>query len=140
MLRRMRSRLKNKQNVRLKLDEGLSYRLKPKLQKLGHDVDTDIDEGLGATDDSVQADIARQNNRMLFTLDRGLGDIRQYAPGGHPGIIVFRLGFVGPGAMSRFVEDFVRDQNLDQLAGCLVIVEPGNVRIRREQSDSEDTG
>lgn len=132
MLLRMRSPRKNKQNVRLKLDEGLSYRLKPKLQELGHNVDTVIDEGLRATDDSVLADIAHQDDRMLFTLDRGLGDIRQYAPGGHPGIVVFRLSFVGPGAMSRFVEDFVRNQNLDQLTGCLVIVEPGNVRIRRE--------
>lgn len=116
----------------------MSYRLKPKLQELGHDVDTVIDEGLSAVEDSVLADIARQNDRMLFTLDRGLGDIRQYVPGGHPGIVIFRLSFVGPGAMSRFVEDFVRNQNLNQLAGCLVIVEPGNVRIRREQRDNEN--
>jgi len=77
--------------VKVKLDEGLSYRLKPILQELGHDVDTVVDEGLKSEADTVLAEIARQNNRMLFTLDRGLGDVRQYVPGEHPGIVVFRL-------------------------------------------------
>jgi len=124
--------------VKVKLDEGLSYRLKPTLQELGHDVDTVVDEGLKSEDDTVLADVARQNNRMLFTLDRGLGDVRQYAPGEHPGIVVFRLSFAGPGTVSRFVEEFVRNQNLDEMAGCLVIVEPGKVRIRRQEDDSEN--
>jgi predicted nuclease of predicted toxin-antitoxin system len=124
--------------VKVKLDEGLSYRLKPTLQELGHDVDTVVDEGLKSEDDTVLADVARQNNRMLFTLDRGLGDVRQYVPGEHPGIVVFRLSSSGPGAVSRFVEDFVRAQKLDELAGCLVIVEPGKVRIRRKEDDSEN--
>ena len=58
---------------------------------------------------------------------------RQYAPGEHPGIVVFRLSSAGPGTVSRFVADFVRNQKLDELAGCLVIVEPGKVRIRRKE-------
>ena len=89
-------------------------------------------------DDAVLADIARRNKRMLFTLDRGLGDVRQYAPGEHPGIVVFRLSSAGPGTVSRFVEEFVRKQNLDELAGCLVIVEPGKVRIRRKEDEGEN--
>lgn len=119
--------------MKLKLDEGLSYRLKPTLQELGHDVDTVADEGLRSEDDAVLAAIARQNRRMLFTLDRGLGDLRQYAPGEHPGIVVFRLSSTGPGAVNRFVESFVRNHGLDELAGCLVIVEPGKVRVRRKE-------
>lgn len=72
---------------------------------------------------------------MFFTLDRGLGDIRQYGPGKHPGIVVFRLGSVGPGAVNRYVEEFVRVKNLDEFTGCLVIVGPGDkVRIRRDTS------
>ena len=123
--------------MKLKLDEGLSYRLKPALQELGHDVDTVADEGLKSEDDAVLAAIARQNKRMLFTLDRGLGDVRQYAPGEHPGIVVFRLSSAGPGAVNRFVKDFVRNQDLDELAGCLVIVQPGRVRVRRREDAGE---
>jgi predicted nuclease of predicted toxin-antitoxin system len=121
--------------VKLKLDEALSYRLKPALQKLGHDVDTVVEEGLTSVADSVLANVARDNERMLFTLDKGLGDLRQYPPGEHPGIVVFRLKSSGPGAVGRFVEDFVRDQKLDEMAGCLVIVEPGRLRIRRREEE-----
>ena len=31
----------------------------------------------------------------------------------------------------EFVLRFVRDENLDRLAACVVIVEPGRVRVRK---------
>lgn len=129
----------SEQNVRLKLDEGLSNRLKPTLQELGHDVDTVIDEGLKSEADTVVADTARQNDRMLFTLDKGLVNfnLEQYAPGKHPGIVVFRLKSFGRGTVTRFVEDFVRSQDLDKFIGCVAIVEPGKVRIRRKDDSNE---
>jgi len=138
MLRGWRFYRRNERIVKVKLDEGLSYRLKPTLQVLGHDVDTVIEEGLKSEDDAVIAQIASQNNRMLFTLDRGLGDVRQYTPGKHSGIVVFRNRFVGPGTVNKFVEEFVRNHNLDDLMGCLVIVEPGKVRIRRKDDEGEN--
>lgn len=116
--------------MKLKLDEGLSYRLKPALQEMGHDVDTVIEEDLRSQADPVIAEMAARNERMLFTLDRGLGDVRQYAPGAHPGIVVFRPISSGPGAVNRFVEEFVRTNNLAEMSGCVVIVEPGRVRTR----------
>lgn len=118
--------------MRIKLDEGLSYQLKTVLGELGHDVDTVTDEDLRSEPDEVIARAASQNNRMLFTLDRGLGDIRQYAPGTHPGIVVFRLRTTGPGAMSAYVETFVRQHNLDDWSGCVVIAYPGRVRVMRQ--------
>ncbi len=123
--------------MRVKLDEGLSYRLRPILEDLGHDVDTVIEEGLTSEPDARIAQIAGHNERMLFTLDKGLGDIRSYAPGEHPGIVVFRLSTVGPGAMNRFVTEFVRDHDLAPLAGCLVIVQPGHVRVLRKPDERE---
>ncbi len=114
--------------MKLKLDEGLSYRLKPVLEAFGHDVDTIIDEGLRAEEDAVIAETASRNDHMLFTLDRGLGDVRQYAPGDHPGIVVFRPRSAGPGTVNRFVEDFVRSQKLDELSGCVVIADDSGCR------------
>jgi len=69
--------------LRIKLDECLSYRLKSTLRELGHEVDTAVDEGLTSEEDAVLAEIARENERMLFTLDVGLGDILRYQPGAH---------------------------------------------------------
>lgn len=57
----------------------------------GHDVDTVLDESLvGAPDRDVVA-AAAAGNRLLITLDRGLGDIRAYPPGSHASIVVLRL-------------------------------------------------
>ena len=125
--------------MKVKLDEGLSYRLKLTLLELGHDVDTVLDEGLKSEDDAIIAGMAFQNNRMLFTLDRGLGDLRHYAPGEHPGIIVFRLKSAGPGYVSHFVEDFVRTHDLEKMSGCLVIAEAGRVRIRGRTDTDESS-
>jgi predicted nuclease of predicted toxin-antitoxin system len=123
-------RHKSRDVARLKLDEGLSIHLRQTLEARGHNVDTVVDEGLGAANDATIAAAARQHDRMLFCLDVGFGDIRHYVPGEHPGIVLFRLGHAGPGSVSQVVERFVIEHDLDKLVGCLVIVEPGNVRLR----------
>ena len=94
-------------------------------------MDTAVDEGLTSEEDAVLAEIARENERMLFTLDVGLGDILRYQPGAHPGIIVFRFRPLGPGSINRQVENFVRNQDLAEVVGCVTIVESGNIRIQR---------
>jgi predicted nuclease of predicted toxin-antitoxin system len=51
-----------------------------RLAKLGLDADTVVDEGLrGSTDADVLA-AARAEERMVFTLDRGFGNIKTYPP------------------------------------------------------------
>ncbi|WP_368861807.1 DUF5615 family PIN-like protein [Frankia gtarii] len=50
-----------------------------------------VAEGLtGRCDPEVLA-AAVEENRMVFTLGRGFGNIRTYPPGSHSGIVVFRL-------------------------------------------------
>lgn len=74
---------------------------------------------------------------MLLTLDLEFGDLRKYPPGGHPGIILFRPRSSGPLAVNRFVEEFVRDTDLGQLARCVVVVDPSRVRVRRPPLETE---
>jgi predicted nuclease of predicted toxin-antitoxin system len=123
--------------VKLKLDENLSRHLKPVLLLLGHDTETAADEGLLSRPDSEVGRGAREAGRILLTLDLEFGDLRKYPPGGHPGIVLFRPRDLGPLSVNRFVERFVRDTNLEELAGCLTIVEPSRVRIRRPPIDFE---
>jgi predicted nuclease of predicted toxin-antitoxin system len=117
--------------VKLKLDENLSRYLKPVLTAGQHDVSTVADEGLLAQPDSVVASAARTEGRILMTLDLDFADVRRFPPGSHPGIILFRPVSYGPLAVNRFVQDPVRDNDLQALAGCLVIVEPSRIRVRR---------
>ena len=73
---------------------------------------------------------------MLLTLDLEFGDLRKHPPGGHPGIILFRPRSYGPLFVNRFVEKFIRETNLGELAGCVVLVEPNRVRVRRPPLDT----
>lgn len=122
--------------MRIKLDENLSRHLKPRLSDLGHDVTTTADERLLSQPDPIVAAAARAEGRILFTLDIEFADLRKYLPGTHPGIILFRPSALGPLTVNRFVEDFVRTTDLESLVGCVVVVEPMKVRIRRPPTAS----
>jgi len=120
--------------VNLKLDENLPRRLKRMLSILDHDVTTAEDEHLLSHPDAVVTSAAKAERRMLVTLDVGFGDLRRYPPGSHPGIILFRPRSLGLLRTARFVEEFVRKSDLASLAGCVVVVEPSRVRVRRPRS------
>jgi len=117
--------------MRLKLDENLSRHLKQVLAGLHHDVTTAGEENLLSQPDPVVARAAKSEARMLFTLDIEFGDLRKYAPGTHPGIVLFRPGSFGPLAVNELVRSFVAGTNLSGFEGCVVVVEPSRVRVRR---------
>jgi predicted nuclease of predicted toxin-antitoxin system len=116
--------------MKLKLDENLSRHLKPVLENLNYDVLTVSDQDLLSQDDTAIGKAAKTEGRMLLTLDLEFGDLRKYPPGRHPGIILFRPRSFGPLAVNRFLEEFVRDTDLDQFSGCVVVVDPSKVRVR----------
>lgn len=125
--------------MKLKLDENLSRYLKQTLSALQHDVITVADENLLSQPDTVVGAAANGEGRILLTLDLEFADLRKYPPGSHPGIILFRPRSFGPLAINRFVEDFVRDTDLVLVTGCVVVVDPGRVRVRRPPLET-DTG
>jgi predicted nuclease of predicted toxin-antitoxin system len=55
--------------TRLKLDENLSVHLKPLLQQAGFDVANAADEELLSKPDTLLAEAARVEDRVLLTLD-----------------------------------------------------------------------
>lgn len=122
--------------MRLKLDENLSRHLKASLQHLGHEVETAGEEGLLSRPDGDVAAAAASEGRMLLTLDLDFSDARKYPPGSHPGIVLFRPGSMGPLTVNAFVEA----TNLEDLAGCLVVVDPDRVRVRRSPLSARTPG
>ncbi len=122
--------------MKIKLDENLSRHLKPVLTEAGHDAATAAEEGLLARSDRDIGTAAKKEGRMVFTLDLEFADLREHRPGDHPGIVVFRPKSFGPLAVNRFVKEFVRDTDLSLLAGCVAIVEPTRVRVRRPPLDT----
>ncbi len=126
--------------LKIKLDENLSRHLKPTLVGEGHDTVTAADEGLLGRSDTEVGGAAGREGRMLFTLDLEFADLRKHPPGSHPGVVLFRPRSMGPGAVSGFVVDFVRGTELADLAGCVAVVEPTRIRLRRPPLDTDGPG
>ena len=61
--------------MRFKLDENLPVELAGDICALGHDADTVADEDLCGAPDPVIVDAARSADRILFTLDKGIGNL-----------------------------------------------------------------
>jgi predicted nuclease of predicted toxin-antitoxin system len=117
--------------MKLKLDENLSRHLKPVLIGLGHDVRAAADEDLLSHPDVEVAASATREDRILLSLDIEFADLRKYPPGSHPGIVLFRPASLGPLSVNRFIEGFVRSTDLSALSGCVAVVEPQGIRVRR---------
>ena len=120
--------------TKVKLDENLSVHLKITLAAMGYDVRTAGDEDLLGQPDTEIASAARKEKRVLLTLDLEFGDLRKHPPGEHPGIVLFRPRSLGPLAVNRFVEGFLKNIDLRDFPGCILIADPSKVRVRRPPS------
>jgi predicted nuclease of predicted toxin-antitoxin system len=121
--------------VRLKLDENLPHELAAALRGEGHDVHTVVDEQLAGESDPVIMAAATDEGRLLLTLDRGIGDLRRYPPGSHAGVLVLRPVAQDPDSILALIQRLAGTHPLDELRGCVVVVEPRRVRIRRADPD-----
>ena len=119
--------------MRLKLDENMPATAVELLSGWDHDVTTAVEEGLAGRDDPMVAEGVTREGRMLITLDRGFGNIRSYPPGDHPGIIVLRLPDQRPAHVAAALRSLLYRGPLEDLARCIVVVEPGRLRVRRPE-------
>lgn len=117
--------------MKIKLDENRSRHLKDSLLQAGYDTAIAFDEGLLGRSDQEVAAAARDEGRMVFTLDLEFANLRKFPPGSSPGVVVFRPRSMGPSAVNQLILRFVKESNLDGLKGCTVVVEPHRARVRR---------
>ncbi len=106
--------------MNIKLDENLPSNSRQPLVDAGHDVDTTADEDLQGAVDALVIERATRDERLLITLDRGLGDIRTYVPGSHAGVVVLRLANQSLESIDAAIQDLAA-RDLDTLAGALVV-------------------
>lgn len=77
--------------MKFKLAENLPVSAASVLAAAGHDVDTVPGEHLAGRPDQDVVAASTAAQRVLISLDVGLGDIRAYPPGSHAGIVILRL-------------------------------------------------
>jgi predicted nuclease of predicted toxin-antitoxin system len=117
--------------MKVKLDENLPVRLVAILEELGHEVDTVPSEKLAGKPDQDVWTAVRTAGRFFITQDLDFSDIRQFAPGSHPGILVVRLREPGANALGDRIPAALREHPLDSLAGCFAVLSDRKLRVRR---------
>ena len=116
--------------MKVKLDENLPAELIDDLRAAGHEADTLGDEGVTGAADAVVLDRVRQDRRVLFTLDKGITDIRAYPPEQHAGIVLFQPARMGRGTTLAFARRHLPAILKLGLAGHLVVVTDRALRDR----------
>jgi predicted nuclease of predicted toxin-antitoxin system len=123
---------------RILVDEALPRSIAPRLRQAGIDTQDARDVGLRARPDAEVLAHAVSAGRALLTLDLDFGNLLRYPLGTHKGIIVLRFpSEVWPRVLSEAVLAALRGIPDADLAGNLVIVAPGNVRLRRAKGARE---
>jgi predicted nuclease of predicted toxin-antitoxin system len=121
--------------VIIKLDENLGRPHVALLKRHGYDADRVFDQGLsGVVDAELWLHVNREG-RFLITLDLGFSDVRRYAPGTHPGILLLRPRRKGRNAVSQVLRRVLAERRLETLAGCLAVADAARTRVRRRKTE-----
>ncbi|MBS3733750.1 MAG: DUF5615 family PIN-like protein [Phycisphaerae bacterium] len=113
-----------------KIDENLPSEAAAVLQQAGHDAKSVIDQGMQGASDARVAQVCRQEERALMTLDVGFGDISAYPPEDYAGIVVLRLRSQQAAHVRSVLRRLLSEMEHRELQGTLWIVDEQRIRIR----------
>jgi predicted nuclease of predicted toxin-antitoxin system len=116
--------------VKFRLDENLPAELVADLRRAGHTAQTVHQEGLTGSCDSTLLERAHSEERVLLTLDRGLGDVKKHALQHYSGVVILRPRQDGRSYVRAFVRRRLPDFETLPLKGRLVIASEIGLRLR----------
>lgn len=117
--------------MRFLLDEGMSPRVAEVLSGAGHDARHVRDLGLASANDPIVLQAARDDDRVLLTLDTDFGALLAHSGAALPSVVLFRGDVTRrPAGQAQLLL-----ANLDQiepalLQGALVVIGDGRLRVR----------
>ena len=117
--------------LKVKLDEDLTPLVGEPLRVVGHAVIGTAEQGWsGLKDPELWRRIVAEGV-FFVTADKGFGDIREYPPGTHPGILLLRPERESIVDYRALLEGVARAHALESLAGTITVATVRGVRIRR---------
>ena len=117
--------------MKVKLDENLPTELADLLSAGGHDVHTVPGESLAGRDDGTICRAAAGEGRLLLTQDLDFSDVRQFAPGTHPGLVIVRLRDPSRKRLVARLRQVLATESVESWAGCFVVISDHKLRVRR---------
>jgi predicted nuclease of predicted toxin-antitoxin system len=117
--------------VRIKLDENIPQSAVSRLNALGHDVHTVIEEGLSGRSDGEVWAVAQAEMRFLVTQDLDFSDQRRFAPGSHQGILLVRLPDSEQWRLADYLAAWFSAPEAETWERCFVVATLNKVRVRR---------
>lgn len=120
----------------IKVDEDLPENIAHIFSEAGYIADTVRQQGWGGSEDEDLWQRVQAERRWLVTADKGFGDIRTYVPGTYVGIVLLRAMIESRRRCIELAQALVRSVRLEEVSGCLVVVTPRGIRIRRPTEES----
>lgn len=116
----------------LKLDENFSQYIAEIFQNAGHDTETVFGENLSGEPDEIIFNECQKEGRCIVTLDLDFANIIRFPAGNTPGIIVVRPNRpITLEVLRSMSEQLVVALRQNDPKGCLWILEPGQLRMRK---------
>lgn len=111
------------------IDECVSKQTTFVIEKLGYSVYEAESVGLRGAKDDVIFKIAQEKKAVLVTYDKGFGDIREYPPSDHNGIILIRVhDFISLKKCNEVLEILLKME--EKFKGTLFVVDGEKYRKR----------
>jgi predicted nuclease of predicted toxin-antitoxin system len=115
----------------VKVDEDLPEGVAELFAAAGYPATTVRAQGWSGLQDAPLWARVQAEGRWLVTADKGFGDVRTYVPGTYVGVILLRAAVESRRRYLELAAATMRSVRLEDLAGCLVVVTPRGIRIRR---------
>ena len=114
------------------VDEGVDAPIVRTLREKGHDVlyIAELDPGI---DDEVILEQARNENRILITLDKDFGELVFRLEKIHAGVVLVRLQGLKPETKTKLFLTAL-EKIADEIFESFVVIQPGAVRVRKRDN------
>ena len=117
--------------MKLLLDQGLPRSAASLLRDMGIDTIHTAEIGLATAQDEAIIDNARKDNRAVVTLDSDFHALLALSRASSPSVIRIRIEGLRALALVDLLRLVIDKWETELDAGCIMTVEPRNIRIRK---------
>ena len=121
--------------MKLLTDESIFAATVSLLRHHGYDVKDIRELGLSGIDNGDVIELAKRENRILFTFDKHFGNILKFPVGSNPGVVLIRIKPLTIEKVHPILENFLMILKEKEIGKSLVVIDNIKVRIRKAQNE-----